>query len=186
MKRLLVLAVVAGLCRGQQADWPAYGGGGEGIRYSSLKQIDRGNVAKLQVAWIYDCADGAGDPQTQPVVVDGVLYGVTPQHKVVALDAATGKLLWRFDSGIVGRGPNRAVTYWSDGAQKRIFAGVQSFVYALDAKTGKPIQSFGVKGRIDLREGLGLVRFFQEEHALAEREILPERFHAVTACINHL
>jgi len=155
VKRLLVLAVVAGLCRGQQADWPAYGGGGEGIRYSSLKQIDRGNVAKLQVAWIYDCADGAGDPQTQPVVVDGVLYGVTPQHKVVALDAATGKLLWRFDSGIVGRGPNRAVTYWSDGAQKRIFAGVQSFVYALDAKTGKPIQSFGVKGRIDLREGLG-------------------------------
>lgn len=155
MKRLLVFAAAAGFGWAQQVDWPAYGGGPEGVRYSPLKQINRDNVARLHAAWSFDCDDGAGDPQTQPIVVAGVLYGVTPRHKVIALNAATGKLLWQFDSGIVGRGPNRAVTYWSDGTRKRIFAAVQSFVYALDARTGKPIESFGVHGRIDLRDGLG-------------------------------
>jgi len=155
VKRLLVFAAAAGFGWAQQVDWPAYGGGPEGVRYSPLKQINRDNVARLHAAWSFDCDDGAGDPQTQPIVVAGVLYGVTPRHKVIALNAATGKLLWQFDSGIVGRGPNRAVTYWSDGTRKRIFAAVQSFVYALDARTGKPIESFGVHGRIDLRDGLG-------------------------------
>jgi len=155
VKRLLVFAAVAGLCQAQQLDWPSYGGGPEGIRYSSLKQINRGNVSRLHIAWSYDCNDGSGDPQTQPIMVERVLYGVTPRHKVFALHAATGKLLWEFDSGIVGRGPNRAVTYWTDGTRKRIFAGVQSFVYALDASTGKPVDTFGTHGRIDLREGLG-------------------------------
>ena len=136
-------------------DWKHYGGGPDSIRYSSLKQINRENVHQLQPAWTYDCADGSGDPQTQPIVVLGVLYGVTPKHKVVALDASTGKLLWRFDSGIAGRGPNRGVTYWADGRDERIFAAIQSYVYALDATTGKPIGSFGKDGRIDLREGLG-------------------------------
>ena len=136
-------------------DWPAYGGGPADIRYSSLKQIDVSNVARLQVAWTYDTADGPGDPQTQPIMVDGVMSGVTPAHKVVALDAATGKLRWRFDSGIAGRGPNRSVVYWSAGGDRRLFVAVQSFLYALDARTGKAIPGFGENGRIDLREGLG-------------------------------
>jgi quinoprotein glucose dehydrogenase len=136
-------------------DWPGYGGGPEDIRYSSLKQIDRGNVTQLEVAWTYDAADGAGDPQTQPIMVDGILYGVTPAHKIVALDAATGKLLWKFDSGIRGRGPNRGLAFWSSGSDRRIFADVQSFIYALDARTGKAIPGFGTDGRIDVREGLG-------------------------------
>ncbi len=140
---------------GHDRDWPAYGGSSEGARYSPIKQITRSNVSRLRVAWTYDCADGPGDPQTQPIVVDGVLFGVTPKHKVVALDAATGKLLWRFDSGIPGRGPNRGLTYWAQGDDRRIFAAVQSYVYALDARTGKAIPAFGEEGRIDLREGLG-------------------------------
>ena len=74
---------------------------------------------------------------------------------MIALDAATGKLLWKFDSGIDGSQPSRALTYWTDGKEKRIFAGVMSFLYALDAKTGKPISSFGKDGHIDLRENLG-------------------------------
>ena len=90
-------------------DWPAYGGGAEGIRYSTLKQIDRANVSRLRVAWSYDTADGALAVETQPIEVKGVLYGVTPNHHAIALDAATGKLLWHFDSGIAGRGPNRSV-----------------------------------------------------------------------------
>jgi quinoprotein glucose dehydrogenase len=109
----------------------------------------------LRVAWSHDTADGSGDPQNQPIIVSGVLFGVTPKHKVVALDAATGRLIWRFDSGIAGRGPNRGLTYWAAGKDRRLFAAVQSYVYALDASTGKPIPSFGNNGRIDLREGLG-------------------------------
>ncbi|HEU4391930.1 MAG TPA: pyrroloquinoline quinone-dependent dehydrogenase [Blastocatellia bacterium] len=132
-----------------------YGGGPEGIRYSSLRQINRDNVRQLQVAWSFDATDGPGDSQTQPIIVDGVLFGLTAKHKVVALDAATGKLLWRFDSAIEGRGPNRGLTYWRAGKESRVFAAVQSFVYALDAATGKPISDFGNEGRIDLREGLG-------------------------------
>jgi len=136
-------------------DWPAYGGGAADIRYSDLRQINRSNVKQLEVAWKYDTADGSGDPQTQPILVDGVLYGLTPRHKVIALDGATGKLLWTFDSGIVGRGPNRSLMYWTDGSQARLFAAVQSYLYALDPRTGKVAGEFGKDGRIDLREGLG-------------------------------
>ena len=74
-----------------QTEWPSYGGGPDGIRYSSLTQINRANVSQLQVAWTYDCGEGPGGTQTQPLVAGGVLYAVTPQHKIVALDAATGK-----------------------------------------------------------------------------------------------
>jgi quinoprotein glucose dehydrogenase len=136
-------------------DWPAYGGGSLGIRYSALKQINRTNVARLQVAWSYRTDDGPGDPQTQPIAVGGVLFGLTSKHKVIALQAGTGKLLWTFDSGIRGRGPNRGLVYWVDGKDARIFASVQSFIYSLDAHTGKMIPEFGKDGRIDLREGLG-------------------------------
>jgi quinoprotein glucose dehydrogenase len=136
-------------------DWPAYGGSAAGIRYSPAKQIDRSNVARLQIAWLWDADEGRGDTQTQPVVVDGVVYGITPKHKVIALDGVTGKLRWRFDSGMEGRGPNRGVTYWSNGEDRRIFAAVRSFVYALDAATGQPVNGFGRNGRIDLRENLG-------------------------------
>ena len=137
------------------ADWPAYGGTPEQTRYSSLGQINRSNVGRLRVAWTYDTADGSGASQTQPLVVNGVLYGITPRHKVVALDGATGKLLWRFDSGMPGRGPNRGLLYWASGRDRRVFAAVRSYVYALDASTGKPIARFGKGGRIDLRENLG-------------------------------
>ena len=138
-----------------ETEWPAYGGGPEDIRYSSLTQINQENVARLRVAWTYDTDDGPGDPQTQPIMVGKVLFGLTPKHKTIALDAATGKLLWRFDSGIQGRGANRSVVYWASGEDRRLFTAIQSFVYALDAKTGEPIPAFGNNGRIDLREGLG-------------------------------
>ena len=139
----------------QNRDFPAYGGNSSGTRYSSLSQINRSNVAQLQLAWQYDTDDGGGDPQTQPIVVNGIVYALTPKHKVIAVDAASGKLIWRFDSEVKAGGPNRGVVYWSDGKTKRIFAAVQSFVYALDAGSGQKIESFGSGGRIDLREGLG-------------------------------
>ena len=131
-----------------------YGGAPEDTRYSSLAQINRENVKKLQVAWTYDTGE-AGGLQTSPIIVDGVLYAYTPTQKVIALDARTGKLLWKFDSGILGRQPDRGLASWSDGKQRRILAGIMNFVYALDAHTGKPITTFGDGGRIDLRENLG-------------------------------
>ncbi|MGV3722471.1 MAG: PQQ-binding-like beta-propeller repeat protein, partial [Actinomycetota bacterium] len=76
-----------------RTDWASYGGGPDGIRYSSLDQINRSNVSRLQVAWTFDAAEGPGGTQTQPLVADGVLYTVTPKHNVVALDGATGKQL---------------------------------------------------------------------------------------------
>jgi len=145
----ILLAFLCVAASAADRDWPAYGGGPEGIRYSPLKQIHRGNVAKLHVAWSFDTHESPGDPQTQPIVVRGVLYGVTPTHKVVALDAGTGKLKWTFDSGVRGRGPNRGTTWWEERGERRLFAAVQSYVYALDPETGKE------QWHIDLREGLG-------------------------------
>jgi glucose dehydrogenase len=152
-------AVSAVFAASAPSQWPAYGGGPEQIRYSPLAQIDRTNVARLERVWAYD-SEETGGLQTNPIVVDGVLYTTTPRHRVVALDGATGALVWKFDSGIDGRGPNRGVTYWAGragraGDEARIFTAQGSFLYALAARTGKPIDGFGADGRIDLREGLG-------------------------------
>jgi glucose dehydrogenase len=136
------------------ANWPIIGGTPENTHYSSLKQINRSNVAKLQVAWKFDTGEPGGI-ETTPIIVDGVLYALTPKLQAIALDAATGKLLWTFDSKLDGSEPDRGITYWSDGQEKRLFVGVMNFVYALDPATGKVIPSFGKNGRIDLRENLG-------------------------------
>jgi quinoprotein glucose dehydrogenase len=166
----------------QNQSWPVNGGAPGNMHYSPLAQINSANVANLTVAWTYDTHEQGG-LQTSPIIVDGILYGITPTQKVFALDAATGKILWTFDSGIVGTQPNRGLAFWSapasaatmarksadattsgaatDGttasasADKRILVGVMHFLYALDAATGKPISSFGNQGRIDLRENLG-------------------------------
>jgi quinoprotein glucose dehydrogenase len=138
----------------QNADWPIYGGTPENNHYSPLSQINRENVKNLQLAWSYDTGESGG-LQTSPIVVGSVLYGITPSQKIFALNAATGKLLWKFDSGVPGTQPDRGLAYWSDGNDKRILVGVMHFVYALDAATGKPIPTFGQNGRMDLREGLG-------------------------------
>lgn len=138
----------------EHQDWPAYGGTPEKNHYSKLAQINRSNVKRLAVAWSFDTQEEGG-LQTSPIIVEGLLYGITPTQKVFALDAATGKLLWKFDSGIRGTQPDRGLAYWANRKDKRILAGVMNFVYALDAATGKPIPSFGDGGRIDLRENLG-------------------------------
>jgi glucose dehydrogenase len=139
--------------RGRQ-DWPAYGGTPENNHYSKLAQINRTNVKRLAVAWSFDTQEEGG-LQTSPLMIAGVLYGLTPAQKVFALNAATGQLLWKFDSRIRGTQPDRGLAYWADGNDRRILVGVMNFVYALDAATGKPISDFGIGGRINLRENLG-------------------------------
>ncbi len=139
----------------KQTGWAVYNGGLDGDHYSRLTQIDRSNVHQLQQAWIYDTGEKGGI-QTNPLIVGSTLYAYTPKTEVIALDAATGKLKWRFDSGIVAGQPARGVTYWNDGAHGRIYAGVMNFLYCLDAETGKLITSFGENGHIDLRKGLAI------------------------------
>lgn len=152
------VAVGVGLCAtawvtasGQQ-DWPAYGGH-DGTHYSTLSQINRANVKNLVVAWKYDTGE-TGGIEANPIIVGKVLYATTPGRSVIALDAATGKLIWKFTSDLQGRVLTRGVSYWTDGRQSRIFAGARNYLYALDATTGKVIPSFGENGRIDLRKGL--------------------------------
>lgn len=147
------VSVAASAALGAGADWAVYGGGPEGDRYSTLTQIDKNNVVRLRPAWTFNMEAG-GDPQTHPLAIDSVVYAYTPSLKVIALDGATGKLLWQFDSGMEGRGAQRGMTWWTDGKQKRLFASVMHYLYALDPATGKPFPDFGNDGRIDLRQGL--------------------------------
>jgi quinoprotein glucose dehydrogenase len=135
-------------------DWPVYGGDSGNQHFSPLKSINLENVKRLREAWRYD-AKQEGGLETSPLIIDGKLYGITPAQQVFALDAATGRELWRFGSRIDGGQPNRGLSYWSDSrGDQRIFVGIKYFLYALNATTGQPIQSFGEDGRIDLRKGL--------------------------------
>ena len=137
-------------------DWRIYGGNSDNTHYSPLAQINRSNVKQLEIVWSYDTGESGG-LQTSPIEIDGVLYGISPSQKIFALDAVTGKLKWKFDSGILGTQPDRGLAYWSspDNKDRRVIVGVMNFVYALDAETGQPIASFGDHGRVDLRENLG-------------------------------
>ena len=136
------------------AEWRVYGGSNASDRYSPLTEITPANVARLEEAWRFDTGETGGF-QVNPIVVRGVLYSPTPSHKVVALDAATGALQWTFDPKLESRGPNRGVTYWESGDERRLFAAADQFLYALDAATGVPVPGFGQQGRIDLRRDLG-------------------------------
>jgi quinoprotein glucose dehydrogenase len=146
------LAEVAGAQ--SSVGWAVYNGGKDGDHYSRLTQINRANVKKLRVAWRFDTGEKGGI-QDNPLIVGRTLYAYTPTQKIVALDAATGAVRWKFDSGVGGTQPARGMAYWTDGKQGRILAGVMNFLYCLDAETGKPVASFGEGGRIDLRKGLG-------------------------------
>jgi quinoprotein glucose dehydrogenase len=147
-----MLAVPGIALKAQNVSWPAYGGV-DGDHYSRLTQIDRANVHRLKQAWVFVTGE-KGNIETNPIIIGRTLYAYTPHQKVIALDAATGKLKWEFDSGIASTQPSRGVAYWTDGKDERILAGVMNYLYSLDAKTGKPIAAFGENGRIDLRKGL--------------------------------
>ena len=138
-------------------DWPVYGGNTDHTHYSTLDQITPRNVGKLQVAWTYETHDEfkGSEMQSNPIVVDGVLYATSPKLRVFALDAATGKELWSFDPNGGRPAPqrfrHRGVVVTGD----RVLFTYRYKLYALDRKTGKPIPTFGDSGRVDLRKGLG-------------------------------
>ena len=152
-------------------NWEVYNGTNSGIKYSSLNQVNTTNVTQLEVAWIYKTGDAdtihSSQIQCNPIVVDGILYGVGPAMKLFAIDAQTGKEKWVFDvnaraatlsdttkfHNIIN---SRGIAYWTDGKQdSRIFFTAGSYTYAVNAKTGKPIADFGNNGSIDLHDDLG-------------------------------
>lgn len=135
-------------------DWPVYGGDPSGNRYSPLKQINRETVKGLRLAWRVDVGKDGG-LQTSPLIVGRTMYIYSPAQKVIALDAATGKEIWSFDAGMPAAQPNRGFSYWADGRESILFAGVMDHLFALNPATGKPLSQFGDGGKIDLRRDLG-------------------------------
>ena len=137
--------------------WSDYGGGADSAHYSALKQINRANVAKLEVAWTYPTGDRR-KYSFNPLVMDGQMYVLAKNNSVVALDAATGKEIWTLaaDPGTTVI-TNRGINYWEskDRTDRRLLFASNHFLRAIDARTGKPILSFGKAGRVDLKEGLG-------------------------------
>ncbi len=140
-------------------DWSTYLGDKGRSLYSPLRQINRENVNQLRVAWTYDTGD-RGEYQANNLIIKGVLYTATPNRRIIALEAATGRELWKWNpagerSG-AGAGRQRGLVYWESqaGAEQRLFSAVGSYLFALDPKTGTPIRSFGENGSIHLGAGL--------------------------------
>jgi quinoprotein glucose dehydrogenase len=156
---LLLSSVGAAPCAQAAAgtDWPEYLGGPDRSHYSTLDQINTSNVASLRLAWEFHTGD-FGQMQCNPIIVHGVLYGATGTSEIFALDAGTGRQIWRFtvpgalDPVLAN---DRGVTYWTDGKSERILCTVDSWLYALDARTGEVIRDFGTNGRASLKAGLG-------------------------------
>ena len=138
--------------------WQVYRGDEGSNAYSQLNQINTGNIKQLKVAWMYRSGDRAPDYnlETNPIIVNNVLYGISPGLKTFALDAKTGKELWKFDpfANTRGGGFCRGLTYWEGGDERRIFMTASNNLIALDAKTGKQIMNFGDSGYVDLNKGL--------------------------------
>ena len=168
-----IAAVRLGTVAGGPVDgWPSYGHDAGGMRFSPLTEIDRTNVARLEVAWTVhtgDISDGSGGRsrsgfETTPIVVDGLLYVTTPFNRVIALDPDSGKERWSYDPNIdmtssYGDGLiNRGVSTWLDATRRanepcrrRIYeATLDARLIALDARTGAPCADFGRGGHVDL------------------------------------
>ncbi|MGA2098825.1 MAG: PQQ-binding-like beta-propeller repeat protein, partial [Candidatus Acidiferrum sp.] len=152
--------------------WPNYGNDPGGTRYSPAKQIDRGNVAQLQVAWTYHTGALPNDEdldkkaafEATPILIEGKLFLSTPYDHVIALSAVTGAKLWEFDPKLehpygFSEVTSRGVSAWRDASAKsgkpcalRILIGtLDARLIALDGETGKPCKDFGMDGEVDLK-----------------------------------
>ena len=160
MNKLLITLAVSflGACSPDPADtlpvdtdtdWAVYLGDAGRRHYSDLTQINRGNVDQLELAWKYTSSERGGSMYASPLVIDGVLYGLSPQLVAFALNAATGDVLWRTDPEI--QGAQRGLMWWEKDDDRRIFYTAGRMLIALDADDGSPIEEFGIDGRVDLR-----------------------------------
>ena len=149
-------------------DWPSYGNDSASTKYAPLEQIHAGNVDQLGVAWTWESPDNAlgkfpGPFKSTPIKIGDDLFVSTSVGHVVAIDAASGKQRWVFDTGSWKRGtpPNlgynhRGVAYWERGDRRRVLMPTNDgYLWSLNAGTGRPDPAFGDGGRIDLTQGLG-------------------------------
>jgi quinoprotein glucose dehydrogenase len=143
----------------QNTGWKDYLGGPDGSHYSPLTQINASNVSTLEVAWSYPSPDGTS--VFCPLVVDNIAYVAAKGGALVALDATKGKELWAhpFGTGGGGRGGisgQRGANYWEskDRKDRRILVTSSGYLHAIDALTGKTIESFADHGKLDLKIGI--------------------------------
>ena len=148
--------------------WGITGGGKENIHYSSINQIDTNNVTDLKIAWIYNSekkdTKRFGPMECNPIIIDSIMFGVSPKLKLFAINASTGKELWNFDpaDSMANKtwhrssvNMNRGVSYWAEGNDKRIIYTVGPIALEVNAANGKLISNFGLNGGINLANGLG-------------------------------
>src|SRR5712692_1918625 len=153
---LLILISGAHAVAQDHSTWRDYGGASDSAQYSSLAQITRANVSKLQVAWTFPTGDN-NKYFFNPAVADGVIYVLAKKNSIVALEAATGKEIWTHapepDTTVI---TSRGINYWEskNRSDRRLLFASNHFLRAIDARTGRPILSFGSAGRVDLKEGL--------------------------------
>ena len=157
MKTSLAFCLVSlgfgALCRA--VEWREYLGGPGRDSYSPLVQITVENVARLKPAWEFHTGD-AGQMQCNAIVVDGMLFGATATNQIFAVDAANGRELWRYRDPAHEFGANqRGVAYWAEGGDRRVLFNIDAWLYAVDARTGRRIATFGDDGRASLKAGLG-------------------------------
>jgi quinoprotein glucose dehydrogenase len=135
--------------------WSDYGGTPDAAQYSSLTQVNRSNVNKLQIAWTYSTGDN-NKYFFSPLIADDVMYVLAKNNSIVALEASTGKEIWTFSEPDTKVITNRGINYWQskDGSERRLLFASNHFLRAIDARTGQTIASFGDGGRVDLKQGL--------------------------------
>ena len=134
-------------------NWDTYLGDTGRQHYSPLSQINRNNVAKLEEVWRYRSGDPDGLMYTSPIVIDGILYGLSPSLDIFALNAATGEELWRNELGLSG-GAQRGLMWWHKEEDRRILFAAGKELIAIDADTGDLISSFGDQGKLDMTPSL--------------------------------
>lgn len=149
--------VTASNSAAQYTTWREYGGGPDEAQYSALKQINRSNVAQLRQVWFYPAGNNGFRYGSNPIIIDGVMYVVGINNSVVALDAATGKQLWLHPTAKGYDFSHRGLMYWEskDRSDRRVLYIANNSLWAIDARTGGSIDSFGDHGSVDLRVGLG-------------------------------
>lgn len=152
-------------------NWTHFAGSERSLRYAPLDQINKDNVASLEIAWSLDTGPFGPRPEpssvTTPLVINGIMYATAgATRNVIALNATTGQLLWmwrpeegaRFDAA-PRKGSGKGLSYYDNGGTGIIFVITPGYyLVALDARTGDPIPSFGSRGWVDLQQGLRLAK----------------------------
>ena len=153
----------AAIAQAGEVNWSVYLGDKTSSHFSALSQIHTGNVGGLQVAWTFHAGGASTNNRSQiqcnPLIIDGVLYGTTPDLQAFAIEAGSGCEIWRFDPGAVPGlskgGVNRGLVFWEEGSDRRILYGNDRYLHALEARTGRRIATFGEGGSVDLKRDLG-------------------------------